>query len=603
MQGDAVFRKLMICAALTSALALLPRPAAWATEVSLNAPAVSGDFADKLRSESIAVQTARRENATPQDMLAAAQADYARLTGVLYAAGYYGGVISIKVDGREAATVPPLDELPRVDRITLNVDPGPPFTFSTARITPLAPGTELPEGFARGQQARADAVRDATRAGVERWRDVGHAKADVAGQSVTADHRNTTLSAEVALAPGPRLTFGKLTGPDDSRVRASRVRAIADLPTGKVYDPEAVKEAANRLRRTGAFRSVALEESDVIGPGQTLDFHADLTDAKRRRVGFGGEVSSLEGLSISAFWLHRNLLGGAERLRFDAEVGGIGGDSGGIDYLLSARFERPATFNSDTGLYLGARIEELNEPDFRERTVEVGAGLTHIFADHLKGEAGIAYRYSEVDDDLGSRTLEQIIFPGRLTWDRRDNELDAREGAFVNLQLTPFIGLNGSAAGARIYTDARAYHSFGAENGLTLAARAQIGTVAGAQASEVPPAFLFFSGGAGTVRGQPYQSLAIDLGGGRRIGGRSFMAFSGELRAQINDTFGAVAFADTGYISADDLGNGTGEWHSGAGIGGRYYTGIGPIRVDVATPLDGDAGSDFELYIGIGQAF
>ncbi|MCZ4353477.1 autotransporter assembly complex protein TamA [Roseovarius aestuarii] len=598
-----MLKRLIFNVSVTVMTGILMGNAAGATEVSLNAPGTSKDFASKLRLESVAIQTAARDNTTPQDMLAAAQADYARLTGVLYAAGYYGGVISILVDGREAARVPPLSTPTRIDQIIVTVDPGPPFLFGNARVAPLAQGTKLPKGFARGQQARGDAVTDAAKAGVERWWDIGHAKAEVTGQDITADHRDSTLDVDVRLTPGPRLTFGNLNVSEGSKVRASRIRAIADLPTGDVYSPDAVKTSANRLRRTGAFRSVALKESDVIGPNETLDFSADLVDAKPRRVGVGVELSSLEGVSVSAFWLHRNLLGGAEKLRFDAEVGGIGGNSGGEDYRLAARFERPATFNSDTGLYIDASIEENDEPDYRERNIQVGAGLTHIFADHLYGEAGIAYRYSEIDDDLGSRTIEQIVFPGRLTWDRRDNALDPRKGAYVGLELDPFVNLDGGAPGARIYVDGRAYHSFGDQKRLTLAARAQVGSVVGAKAADVSPEFLFYSGGAGTVRGQPYQSLAVDLGGGNRIGGRSFMAFSGELRSQINDKFGVVAFADTGYVGADDLGTGSGNWHSGAGIGGRYYTGIGPIRVDLATPLDGDAGKDFELYIGIGQAF
>jgi translocation and assembly module TamA len=114
---------------------------------------------------------------------------------------------------------------------------------------------------------------------------------------------------------------------------------------------------------------------------------------------------------------------------------------------------------------------------------------------------------------------------------------------------------------------------------------------------------LFYSGGAGTVRGQAYQSLGVDLSPGVTIGGRAFMAFSGELRANVAKSIQAVTFADTGYVAQDALGTGQGEWHSGAGIGGRYMTGVGPIRVDLATPLDGDAGKKFELYIGIGQAF
>jgi translocation and assembly module TamA len=106
------------------------------------------------------------------------------------------------------------------------------------------------------------------------------------------------------------------------------------------------------------------------------------------------------------------------------------------------------------------------------------------------------------------------------------------------------------------------------------------------------------------VRGQPYQSLAIDLGGGERIGGLSLAALSGEVRANVTDTIGIVGFADAGHVGASALPLTLGNWHAGAGIGVRYQTGIGPLRLDVATPVTGaGAGQSVNIYIGIGQAF
>ncbi|MFU1477880.1 autotransporter assembly complex protein TamA [Roseovarius sp. C7] len=364
-----------------------------------------------------------------------------------------------------------------------------------------------------------------------------------------------------------------------------------------------MKDSADRLRRTGAFRSVVFKEAEEIGPGNTLPVTVEVTDAKPRRFGFGAELSSLEGITLSTFWLHRNLWGGAERLRIEGEVSGIGGDTGGIDYVLSARLDRPAIFTPDTSHYFDFRLQELDEPDYQERSLRIGTGLSHIFNDDLTGELGIAYQYSEIEDDLGDRTREHLLFPGKLTFDNRDDPLDATKGVYLGLEVTPFLGLSDSGGGARIYSDARSYFALGRDDAVVLAGRAQLGTVTGADLADVPADMLFYSGGAGTVRGQPYQSLAVDLGGGNRIGGRSFMAFSAEIRAAVARKFEVVGFADTGYVGRDSFGSGTGTWHSGAGLGLRYDTGIGPIRVDVATPLDDDAGEDFELYIGIGQAF
>ncbi|SEK97404.1 autotransporter secretion outer membrane protein TamA [Roseovarius azorensis] len=602
--AESFFRSSLFAAVAAGVLGGSPAAAA---EVTFNAPQAPGGFTERLRSASLTLSTAAQEGTTAQDLLAAAQADYSRLIGVLYAEGYYGGTIRIRVNGQEAASIPPLRAPDRIDRIDITVERRAGFFFSTARVAPLPPGTELPEKFAPGQLAKGTLIGEATRTGIAAWRATGHAKALVADQTIVADHARRTLDADIRLAPGPRLRFGALEIEDTgrpSRVRPSRIRAIAGLPTGRVFSPDKLDDAANRLRRSGAFRSVVMTEAETPNPDGTLDIATRVTDAKRRRVGAGAELSSLEGVTLSGFWLHRNLLGGAERLRIDALVGGIGGDSGGEDYRLGLRYDRPATFTPDTGLFLLARIEDNDEPDYRERKAEIGGGLTHVFSRELTAEAGITYRYSDIDDDLGSRQLQHLLFPLRATWDRRDDPLDARKGVYIDLSLTPFAGLDqGGSGGTRLYTDVRSYFGLGQGNRFVLAGRAQLGSVAGGSLTDVPADMLFYSGGAGTVRGQRYQSLGVDLAPGITVGGRSFMGFSGELRAGINDKVQAVGFVDTGFVGEEALGDGRGRWHSGAGIGARYFTGVGPIRVDIATPLDGDAGTNFELYIGIGQAF
>ena len=595
--------RVVICLMALLCLAALPARAA---EVRLTAPQAPGSFAERLRAASLSVTTAAQTDSTAQDLLAAAQSDYARLLGVLYAEGFYGGVISIRVNGREAADIPPLSAPDAIRQIDIEVMRGPEFRFGRAEVAPLARGTELPEGFRAGAIAKAGLVGAATRAGLTGWRDIGHAKAKVAAEDLVADHPRARLEARIALDPGPRLRFGALeidTGDGPSAVRAARIREIAGLPTGRVFSPEKLERAANRLRRSGAFRSVRLQEAETPNPDGTLDITARVSDAKPHRVGVGAELASTEGVTLSGFWLHRNLLGGAERLRIDGYIGGIGGNSGGADFGLGARLDRPATFTPDTGAFLLANIEQNDEPDYRERKAEIGGGITHAFSDELTAEAGITYRYSEINDDLGNRELQHLLLPLRVTWDRRDDPLNPLEGLYLDVALTPFARLDEAAGGTRLYADLRDYLTLGEAERVTLAGRLQAGSVAGADIIDIPADMLFYSGGAGTVRGQSYQSLGVNLRPGVKVGGRSFLGASGEVRAMVTETVQAVAFADAGFIGEDALGTGTGEWHGGAGLGARYFTAVGPIRVDLATPLDSDAGTDFEIYIGIGQAF
>ncbi|MFP4274821.1 MAG: autotransporter assembly complex protein TamA [Paracoccaceae bacterium] len=601
MIATAARLSLTICLGLAS-LAASPL---WAeTRLGLRTGEAGDDLRNTLRAALLTNELLREGSDDPQDLVAAAQADYRRLLTALYNEGYFGPEVSITLDGREAAGVPPLGAPRTIDTIIVRVDPGRRFKFGQASLAPLPEGAPPPEDFRTGKTAGTDRMRAATRHGVEAWRALGHAKADLAAQSVRARHAEARLDATLRLDPGPRLTFGRLRISGNRDVRTERIRAIAGLPAGQVFDPDEVTRAATRLRRSGAFSSVAISEAEQIGPDQTLDIAAQVVEEAPRRFGFGAEMSTEEGGTLSGFWLHRNLLGGAERLRIEGRVTGIDNDVDGLDYRLQTRLGRPATFGPDTDLYALAIIESLQEPAFDSAQGQVEIGLRRIVSDRLEITAGLGLRHASVEDVFGSRDFTHFILPVAATWDDRDDPLDPTSGLYLNATALPFAGLDSTASGLRLTADARAYAGFGPEDRFVLAGRLQMGSVIGPELSDTMPDDLFYSGGGGTVRGQDYESLGVILPGRRFAGGRSFVGLSAELRARVSGPFSVVGFYDTGYVGRDSLPDTDSARHAGAGLGLRYDTGIGPIRLDLATPTTGaDAGEDLYFYVGIGQAF
>ena len=545
------------------------------------------------------------KTATAQDLFAAARAEYGRIVNAMYGEGRYSPVVRVIVDGREAASIAPLDAPRAIRSIVVEVDPGPEFTFSRARVVPLAPRTVIPDGYAPGEVARSGLISDAGSAAVQGWRAVGHAKADVAGQDIVADHRRDTLSADLRVAPGPRLRFGPLVVKGEARMRESRIRAIADYPRGRTYDPDEVEAAADRLRRTGVFKSVSLVEDPGITDPDLLGFTATVVEEKPRRISFGAEIASSDGATVSASWLHRNLFGGAEQLKLDAEVAQIGASESGMDYSLGATFSRPATFTRDLTAQLSFRIARQDERDYREDLASVSAGFLRYFSDTLTARAAIGYDYSRVKDDNGALSIFRTVsLPIGVIYDGRDVATDATRGFYADGEVKPFYGLSGTDSGARLHLDARAYRGFGATDRIILAGRVQVGAVLGAAIDRVPRDYLFYSGGGGTVRGQPFQSLGItDPVTGTRTGGTGFLGTQLELRTRITKTIGLVGFYDYGRIASDGFAGGTTDSQSGAGIGLRYATGFGPIRVDLAAPVSGKTGKGGQIYIGIGQSF
>jgi translocation and assembly module TamA len=563
------------------------------------------DLEGSLRGGSLLVEQTNLEENEPSaaEILGAAQADYKRLLAVLYDNGYFGGVINIIVDGREAADIPQVEPPSTITAIEIKVASGPKFEFGRARVAPLADGTELPEEFAPGQTASLGVLKTTVSQGVNGWRAQGHAKAALAEQDLVADHPARQINADLTLDPGPRLRFGRFIIAGESDVREQRIRDIAGLPEGEVFSPEEIRLSTERLRRTGAFNAVALSEAEQIGPNDTLDITAQITDAPKRRLGFGAELSTLEGLTLSAYWLHRNLLGGAERLRFDAEIAGIGGNSGGTDYTLGVRFERPATFNEDTDFYALTKIEQLDEVAFFSRQLDLEAGIKRIASENRTYTLGLGLRTAETRDVFGEDRYTLLTLPLSAEFDYRDSELNAKNGYYIKANATPFLAISGSDNGLRTYVDVRGYKTFGEARPVTFALRGQLGSVYGPDLADAPADYLFYSGGGGTVRGQEYQSLGVPVSG-EIIGGRSFVGLSTEVRVGVTESIGLVGFVDAGYVGEEEFFDGSGEWHSGAGIGLRYNTAIGPVRLDVAVPTSGpETDENFQVYIGIGQSF
>ncbi|MEO0860956.1 MAG: autotransporter assembly complex family protein [Pseudomonadota bacterium] len=560
-------------------------------------------LADPLRAASLVAEAIQEDLPQRRDVIAAAQADYQRLLAVLFEQGYFGPEISIQVDGIEAAALPSVGQSGTVQAVSIRVTPGARFVFGQAEIGPLPPGATPPEGFAPGAPAGTEILRTASRDGVEAWRARGHAKAELTRQQITADHRQNTLNAALSLGPGPRLTYGPTRVSGNEDVRTSQIERIADFRAGRVFDPDDLDDAAKRLQRTGAFRSVSITEADRIGPGDTLPMEVQVVERLPRRIGFGAELGTTEGLGLSAFWLHRNLTGYADSLRLEGEIEGIGGDSGGEDFRLSFAYNRPSTFNPETDLFVDGEIESLDQPDFSSDALGFNIGARRVASDEFTYTYGVGYRRSRITDAFGTRNFSIVSLPLSAEYDRRNDPLNPTDGYFIAADLRPFHGFTTAGTGVRFLADLRGYQHFGAEDQTVVALRLQMGSVVGPSLQDTPADDLFFSGGGGTVRGQPFQSLGVTLDNGRRVGGRSFLGVSGEVRQRVTDTIGVVGFVDAGRISgASDWSDG--DTHVGAGLGVRYNTGIGPLRVDLGVPVSGPGdNTGVQIYIGIGQAF
>ena len=567
----------------------------------------SDPIVQAARDASLVASMEARGQTEPQDILAAARADYGRILAALCAKGHYSSVIRISVDGREAASISPLEIPEAISTIVISVDPGPPFRFNSVRISPLAGGTKLPAGFRTGQTAESPLVGEAVDSAIRAWRELGHAKAEIAEEHVIADHSTALLDVDLRISEGPRLRFGALAVVGEARMREQRIRKIAGLPVGKTFSETELRRAEERLRRTGIFSSVTVKEDTDITSPDLLGITATVVEQKPRRYSFGAEFAGLDGLSLEGSWLHRNLMGGGERLKLEAAATNIGSGDSGIDYGIGISLDRPATLTPDTTAGLSFEFAHLDEIDYSINALSLGLTFQHVFSEKLTGKLALGYSVQDGTDPGGDFAYRNLSLPAGLTWDRRDNPRDAKSGFYLDVAAMPFLGFGSTGSGVRGTVDARVYTSLGAEQRVVLALRGQAGAVIGPDLLETPRDLLFFSGGAGTVRGQPYRSLGIpvfrDLGPEFDIGGKFFVGVSVELRIRISERIGLVGFVDAGSVGLTGPLDDTADSHAGAGLGLRYDTGFGPVRLDVAAPVSGTTGEGVQIYVGLGQAF
>ena len=547
-------------------------------------------------------------------LIAKARSDYKSILGALYGQAHYGGTIHIFVDGREAAGLPPDVTLSNPAKVRIDVAAGPEFTFGKTLIVNAAPPpstfrdkVEKPAdvGFAPGQPANSAVVLKAEKLATEAWRQQGYPKAKVADRQVTADHADNRLDVTLRIDPGRKAVYGPVTVKGTRRMDPAFVAAETGIKPGREYDPDDVKKANDQLTKLDVFRSMTIEESDRIAPDGSMPMTVHVQERKLHRFGVGASYSTIDGGQMSAFWLHRDLFGHAERLRVDGSIGGLGQtiDPSKFDYSLGVTFTRPGIYGPDTDLVASVLGQRQVLDLYTETSVEANVGLTHRFSPELTGTLAVDVKRGRFEDELGTRDFLTAGLPGSLVFDNRDSKADPTRGYYLKGDLDPFYEFEYGNAAVRMTAEARTYYGFGAKDRVVLAGRVKVGSLVGASIAETPPDKLFFAGGGGSIRGYAYQGIGVTQNG-VTTGGRSLFLASAEVRTRITDSIGLVGFADAGTVGANSFVDFSEPLKVGVGVGLRYYTGLGPIRLDAAVPLNRVPGDpNFSLYVGIGQAF
>lgn len=542
-----------------------------------------------LRDASDAVALRKSPPPTTSLLVHRGESDVQRLLDVLHASGYYAARVEVQLAGSPARRL-----------LVFEIRPGPRYRLGAVVID--AGGAVAPSrrtlGLKRGLPARSTYVAEAEDRLLREMRLQGHPFPQLAERHYRVDPTGAVLNIRFRVEPGPAAVFGATAVTGLVRVKEGFVRNEIEWQEGDAYSPKAIDDTRTEMMRSALFSTIRLQPAEALDDNGALAVELSLKERRRRTVALGVGYRTDEGAGATAAWEHRNLYGGAEKLRFRATVAEA---SRGVE----AGFTKPQFRRRDQTLLLTMRAAEDSPEAYESRSLRTAALLERDWSPDLEARLGAAFRYTVVDqlDDEDDFILASV--PASLDWNTSDDPLDARQGGRLLVTAEPFYDLLGRNVGfVKGTTTANRYVPFDRDRNWVLAGRATVGSLMGAGRTKVPADERFYAGGGSSIRGYGYQTVG-PLEDDDPVGGRSLLELSAELRVRVTPSFGLVAFLDGGTAFASPVPDfdETVQW--GAGLGVRYFTVVGPVRADVGVPVDKREGldKDYQFYVSIGQAF
>ncbi len=528
------------------------------------------------------------------------RADLETAVKFLHSQGYYAGKARYTADWNATPV-----------SVELILEPGPLYVIGTTSVSyrreASTPQIDPPEGAPRtladvGLPDGAPAVADAVKAAVGRLPDRlqtrGYPYAAVEKTRYVADHRARTLDAQVAVVTGVYAKMDGVIFSGADNVGRVYLERLVPWKQGTPWNAERLAQYRDALQQTGLFRVITVEPAKELNERGELPVAVALTEASPRTVSAGAKYASDVGFGVQGAWEHRNFFGNGERLRLTMPIAQDRQE-------FNASLVKPAFGRSDQNLLIDAAVRN-EETDAYDQTAVYGAiGLERRLSSRWWASARVAGESGTLDEGEGRQSYFLVGLPLSIRRDGSDNLFNPTRGTRLEVTGTPYIGSWHKAFSTfRIRVDGSAYYSPSGTDSLVFAVKAAAGSMTGSDLHEIPGSIRFYAGGGGSVRGYKYQSLGRHDADGDPEGGLSFNEVSLEARFKVSEHIGLVPFVDGGMVYEESTPRWGEDMAWAVGLGLRYFTAIGPVRVDFAVPLDDrDRQDDFQFYISIGQAF
>ena len=550
--------------------------------------------------------------------------DSALLQRILASEGWYEAAVTTRIDRSEEPDGQSLIAI-------LNVAPGKRYTFADIVIDagPVEPADLIRDNLAlqEGEPIIAQRVQGAEANVAVQLPQNGYPFAEIGQRDILLDPETGDGVYTLPIDTGPRSVFGGIETTGNLAFDAEHVAVLSRFERGELYDSRDVDDLRQALVATGLFNTISVvPQRTGEAAGEGTEYATILVEQDAgppRTIAGSAGYGTGQGFRVEGSWTHRNLFP-PEGALIASAVAGTQEQGASVTFRRSNAGRRDRTFQ------IRAEALHSNYDAYEAFTGQLSALVSYDSTNIWQKPFTYAYGVrligtNEQDYNLALDQLERRTFfigglTGQVGIDRTDSLLDATQGFRVTALIEPEGSLqDGFTPYVRARVDGSAY--FSPTDAIVLAGRVRVGTIQGIDRFDLAPSRRFYAGGGGSVRGFGYQELGPRVVYDdpdfefdpdepdrepdtiyRPLGGLSVNEAAAEVRYRFGN-FGVVGFVDAGQVYEGSTPQFS-DIRLGAGIGGRYYTNFGPLRFDIATPLDRREGeSRFAVYVSIGQAF
>lgn len=463
-----------------------------------------------------------------------------------------------------------------------------------------------------GDPANTETILAARDRLIDQLGHIGYAFNKVGDPALSVDHATVTADLDLPVNSGGKYVFGQVTTSLPRFLNARHLQRIARFRPGKIYDRRLIDDFRQSLLSTGIVGGVKIAPRETVAPTPTApgvaDIDVTLTKGPQHSVTAQLGQSSGQGFYVEGSWEDRNKFP-PEGMVGARGILGTREQMAGLTFRRNNFLARDQSFTAD--IYAQAQTTVAYNAHTLSATASLSKQSTLIFQKRWAYSFGvevIATKELLAGSAPGTPFTTYFIaaLPMKFGYDGSNNLLDPVRGVRVAITATPAISIQDGPRSSYVMTqlDASTYQSV--SHGVVLAERVRLASINGTSINNIAPSQRLYAGGGASIRGYGYQDVGPKNASKNPIGGLSVAEFSLEARVKtglLDGSLSVVPFLDAGMAGATPTPTMRGA-KFGVGIGIRYKTTFGPIRVDLGTPLNRSPGdSRIGIYIGLGQAF